>query len=136
MQTWLLGIIALSTAVMAAGQVAAAIYAARGAKTAMKVAEDLQRDLKPILARTQQVVDDAARVSALTVTQVERVDAFVTHLTSQVQEISTTIHAVVSGPVRHGAAVFNTLRSVLEMFQSRAAGSRQAGSDDDPTFVG
>jgi hypothetical protein len=136
LDTTFLGLIALATTVMALVQVGAAIFAARAAKDATRAARDLQRELGPILANARKATDDAARITALALTQVERVDAFVSTTTMQVTESLTALQDAVMGPVRQGSALWAGLRAALSFFAERREGRRSYEDEDENLFIG
>ena len=137
LDTGFLGLIALATTVMAVIQIVAAVYAARAAREATRAARDLMREMGPILANARKVTDDAARVTALALTQVQRLDQFVTTTTARVDIAFNAVQAVIQGPVKQGAALWSGLKAALAFFASRqnrpATGTDE---DDDSLFIG
>ena len=137
LDTTFLGLIALATTVMAVVQVAAAMYAARAAREATRAALQLHGEIAPILANARKATDDAARITALALTQVERVDAFVATTTARVEESMTAIHEVIVGPLRQGSALWAGLRAALAFFEERRERQRSSEEDDDENlFIG
>lgn len=136
LDTTFLGLIALATIVMAVVQITATIYGARAAREATQAAQQLQRELSPILASARKAADDAARITALALTQVERVDAFVATTTARVDEAFTTLQAAVLGPVRQGSAVWAGLRAALAFFEGRRERRRADDDEDESLFIG
>lgn len=137
LDTTFLGLIALATTVMAVVQVAAAMYAARAAREATRAALQLHGEIGPILANARKATDDAARITALALTQVERVDAFVATTTARVEESMTAIHEVIVGPLRQGSALWAGLRAALAFFEERRERQRSSEEDDDENlFIG
>lgn len=134
--TTFLGVIALATTVMAIIQVAVAVYAAKAAREATKAAQQLQRDLAPILANTRQVTDDAARFTALALTQIERVDQFVETTTARVDETLEVLQDVVMGPLREGSALVAGLKAALAFFSARQHRGRSRDDEDESLFIG
>lgn len=136
--TTFLGVIAAATTVMAVIQLAAAVFALRAAREATRAMHDLRRDVAPILDNARRASDDAARITALALTQVERVDAFVLTTTTRVDETLSTVQDAIQGSVRQGAAVLAGLRAALAFFSSRQ--ERRTASDDtdedESLFIG
>ena len=60
--------------------------------------------MKPLAESINTIARDAARISSLATSQVERIDRLVTDLTNRVEQTATTVHAVLK-PLRDGAAV-------------------------------
>lgn len=135
-ETVFLGLIAMSTTVMAVIQLAVVLYAARAAKDATAAARQLRQELTPILANARQATDDAARLTALALTQVERVDSFVSTTTARVDETLAAVQDVIMGPLRQGSAVMAGLKAVLNMLLTRRRREPPADDDDESLFIG
>jgi hypothetical protein len=140
LDTAFLGLIALATTIMAVIQVAVTIAAARAAREAAAAVRELRTELGPIIASARKATDDAARITALALTQVERVDAFVQTTTQRVDETLGVVQDVIAGPFRQGTALVAGLKAVLEYFASRRGGDRrrpQGDEDEDESlFIG
>ena len=131
LDTTFLGLIAIATTVMAVVQIAVVIYATRAAREATRAARDLQRELGPILANARKASDDAARITALALTQVERIDTFVATATARVEESLTTLQDAVLGPLRQGTALWSGLRAALSFFSEHRERRERRRTDDD-----
>lgn len=136
LDTTFLGLIALATTVMAIIQVAVAVYAARAAREATRAAQQLQRELGPILAGARKVTDDAGRITALALTQVERVDRFVETTTVRVDETIGVLQDVVMGPLREGSALVAGLKAALAFFSARQHRGQARDDEDESLFIG
>jgi hypothetical protein len=136
LETTFLGLIALATTVMAVLQIAAAVYTARAARDATRAARELMRDVAPILANARRVTDDAARVTALALTQVERVDTFISTTTVRVDDTLDAVQSAILGPLRQGTAVFAGIRAALAFFLSRAKSGSGREDDEESLFIG
>lgn len=131
-----LGVIAVAVLVMAILQVALVIRLSQVAKEATAATRELRRDLTPLIAKANRIADDAARVSALALSQMERMDHV---LSSTVQRIDDTIAAVqtaIVSPVRQGAAVVAGLKAALAVFRARQDRGRYGRDDEDALFIG
>jgi fibrillarin-like rRNA methylase len=135
-----LGVIAVSTVVMAAIQVGAIIYGARAARRLEVVLGRVEADLKPILERAQQVSADAARMSALAAVQVERVDLVFSDLTQRVEQTATMIQKALVSPAREGAALFAAFRATLAALRGLRGNGKatppRGVEEDDALFIG
>lgn len=138
LDTTFLGLIALATTVMAAIQVGAIVFAARSAREAARTMQELRRDLAPILANARQATDDAARITALALTQVQRVDEFVTTTTARVDETLETVQEAIGTSMRQGSAIMAGLQAALALFSSRQDRKRRSDDDeeDESLFIG
>lgn len=138
-EVWLLGVIAASTAVMAVVQILVLIAAGKAVREATRRMQDVQRGLEPILANARKASEDAARVTALALTQVERVDRLVDTVTVRVDETFSALRDVVLGPLSNGSAVLAGLKAALSAFAARRRRSSDADGDDeedDGLFIG
>ena len=133
-----LGLIAFATMVMATIQVGAIVFAARAAREAAKTMQELKRDLAPILANARQATDDAARITALALTQVQRVDEFVSTTTARVDETLGTVQDAINSSMRQGSAIMAGLQAALAFFASRQDRKRRSDDDeeDESLFIG
>lgn len=135
--TLFLGIIAVAVLLMAVLQLGAVIVLARYAKRVMRITEDLQRELRPLVGRVNAIADEAHRATMLAGRQVDRVDALVTDLNRRISETSAALQSTITGPLRNGTALVAGLRAVLGAF---AASRRDRGferdEEEDALFVG
>lgn len=136
--TAFLGVIALATTVMAVIQLGAAIYAARAAREATRAMQDLRREVAPILENARRASEDATRITALTLAQVERVDTFIQTTTARVDETLSTVQEAVEGSAQQGTALLAGVRAALAFFSSRQERRQRAdeAEDDDSLFIG
>jgi len=132
---WPLVVIAVAVAVMAIVQVAVLVVVARLAQQAARTLAQLQSEIKPILEKATRLSEDATRVSALAIRQVERVDELVSLTTRRVDDTLNVIQNAIIEPVRQGAAVVAAVKaaaSVLRGWRER----RTTREDDEALFVG
>ena len=132
-----LGIIAVSVLVMALLQLGAVLFLALYAKRLMSITQDLQREIKPLVAKVTAIADEAQRATALAAKQVERVDELVGDLSRRVQETSAAIQSVVTGPVRQGTVFVSALRGILTALMTSKPERRfERDEEEDALFVG
>jgi len=137
LDTTFLGLIALSTAIMAAIQIGAIVFAARAAKAATKAVQQLQGDLAPILVNARKASDDAARMTGIALAQVERIDDLVARTVERVDDTVGALHEAVSGPLRKGAALWKALEALLAFLTSRKERTQATAPDgDESLFIG
>jgi len=142
--TWsvvFLGIIALSTLMMAVIQVGAIIYSARLARRIETLLGRLEHDIKPMLDRLTAISTEAARMSALATAQVERVDQLFADVQQRTEQIMTVVQQAIVMPAREGAALFNALRSTFAAIRGLKPNGRQQRpprgvEEDDALFIG
>lgn len=140
-----LAVIAAATLVMALIQVGAIIAVLKIARQAQDVAKQAQdvltsvhRDVKPLLARANEIADEASRTAALATAQAEKVDKLVTDLTRRVDETSTLVQQAVITPAREGIAVVAAIKAALSAFGGFGGfrGRPRHSEEDDALFIG
>jgi hypothetical protein len=137
-----LGVIAVSIAVMAVIQIGLILVSLRVARQLSATAEDLRKEIKPLVEKVHRIADEAARATSLATVQIERVDQILSTTTARVDEGLAILRNAMGGPLRQGYAVALALRAALSAFSSRRA-SREAGrsangarDEEDALFVG
>ena len=137
-----LGVIALAVFVMAVIQVGAIIAGLRLAKRVDRMADQLERDVKPLLANLTTVSSEAARAAAMAAAQIERFDKVFTELTQRVDQTLAAAQAFVTGPARQGMAVMAGVKAMVDAFKGireasrRRSASRPAVDDEESLFIG
>lgn len=135
--TLFLGIIAAAVLLMAVLQLGAVIFLARSATRVMRMTEDLQREIKPLMGRVNAIAEEAHRATVLAGRQVDRVDTLVTDLNRRISETSAALQASITGPLRSGTALVAGLRAVMAAFNaSRRERSVERDEEEDALFVG
>ena len=131
-----LGTMAVALVLMALAQLAIAIGVARAAREAGEVVREFRRDLRPIVEKLHRISDDAAKVTALALVQVERIDALVGTTTERVDETLHIVQTAILRPVRQGAAVMAGVRAAWAAFRRPPARRRHVRDDEDALFIG
>jgi hypothetical protein len=131
-----LGIIAISTLVTALIQIGALVAIALLARRLERVVGRVEREVRPLAAHLDRLGQDATKLSALAVTQVERVDILFADVADRVDQTVGSVQSAVSGPVREGAAVLAAFRAVLNALKNpRARRSRSRADEEDALFI-
>src|SRR6185436_1869650 len=114
---WCLIAMAASLVIMALGQIALAIFAAKAARkvtdSVQQVTEtikDVRREVTPVIDQVKNIADDAARAATLVRVQAERLDQLVMTTTQRVEETVTLLQDAVATPLRQGAALMAGLK--------------------------
>lgn len=134
-----LGVIALATCTMAAIQVGLIVYGLSVARRLNRLLSHVEQQVKPLVESINTISRDAARISSLATSQVERVDRLVTDLTNRVEQTATTVHDAILKPLRDGSAVISGVKTAIDVFRQltrRSASSRSRTEDDDALFIG
>ncbi len=131
-----LGVIAVSSLVAAVAQVAVLVAAGRLTRSLERVANEVQRDLKPLFEQLDAVGRDAARASALGLTQMERIDAILADIAARLDRTLNTLQNAAAGGAREGAAVVAAFRAAMSAVRGfRSARARSRADDDDALFI-
>ena len=133
-----LAVMAVALVVMAGIQVGLIVIVLRVTRQLTTTAEEIRREVMPLVATAHRISDDAARVASLTVVQVERIDQLLASTADRVNETLAVIQQAVVEPVRQGAAVMTAMRAAVSAFRSwRGHPHAPHGRDDeDALFVG
>ena len=134
-----LGVIAVATLATALVQVGVLVAAGRLAKRVERVADQVEREIGPILASVNAIGKDASRAASMATAQVERVDRL---FGDAAQRLDTTLGAIqtaVAAPAREGAALMLGLSAALEALRLGLAHRRpsraRSADDDDALFI-
>ncbi|MBI2834261.1 MAG: hypothetical protein HYX76_07525 [Acidobacteria bacterium] len=135
-----LAMIAVATALMALLQVGALVYAGRLARRWQKIADDVERDVKPLIARVTAISADAARVASLASAQAERIDRLVADLAYRAEQTVAEVQSAIIAPAREGRALVSGLRAALAALRGLRSGHTGASGrgidDEDALFIG
>ena len=133
-----LGVIAVATLAMAVAQVAVIVVAGRAARRVAEVAEQFQRDVRPLFGHLNAIGHDAARAAALAAVQVERVDQLFTDVVQRFEQTVSTVQATVIGPVREGRALISAFKAAMQAVRElRQNGRPRQGraEEEDALFI-
>jgi len=133
-----LGVIAVATLALAVAQIAVIVVAGRAARRLAQLAEQFERDLKPLFGNLNAIGSDAARAAALAAAQVERADQLFTDIAVRVEQTLATVQHTVIGPVREGRAMLSAFRAALQAIRDlRQNGRSRQGraEDEDALFI-
>jgi hypothetical protein len=133
-----LGIIAASTAMVAAMQIYAFVSLAKTGRQIRDIMVTLQQDVRPLLARANIIADEASKTASLATAQAEKIDRLVTDLTRRVDETSAVVQQAIITPAREGMALVAALKAgfgaLKEMRDMRRRSTRV--EDEDALFIG
>ena len=134
----LLAIIAAATAVMALVQVGAVVALLRVARQAQQTIGELQREVRPLIAKVSAVADEASRTATLATAQAQKIDRLVGDLAERVEQTAEVVQQAIVTPAREGLAVVAALKAgliALRGFRDRPRHGRTA-EEEDPLFIG
>jgi hypothetical protein len=133
-----LGVIAVATLAIAVTQIAVMVVAGRAARRLAQVAEQFERDVKPLFGHLNAIGRDAARAAALATAQVERADRLFSDIAVRFEQTLATVQDSVVSPVREGRAVLSAFRAALQAvreLKQNGRGRQGRGEDDDALFI-
>jgi hypothetical protein len=132
-----LGIIAVATLAIAAAQIAVIVAAAAAAKRVGRLADQFEREVKPLFGHLNAIGRDAARAAQLASAQVERADKLFADLSVRIDDTLNLVQASVLVPAREGRALLSAARAAFHAVRElRQARARQARSEDeDALFI-
>jgi uncharacterized protein YoxC len=131
-----LATIAVAVVVMAVVQVAVVLQAARMAREAAATAQELRRELRPLLEKAHRIADEAARATALATLQVERVDRILATTADRVDEALGLVQSAVVEPLRQGSALVTAVRAAFAVFRTWQDRPRRSRDEEEALFVG
>jgi hypothetical protein len=133
-----LGVIAVATLAIAVTQIAVIVVAGRAARRVAKIAEQFERDVKPLFGHLNAIGHDAARAAALATAQVERVDRLFTDVAGRFEQTMNAVQDTVIGPVREGRALLSAFRAAMQAVRELRQNGRPRqgrGEDEDALFI-
>jgi hypothetical protein len=133
-----LGVIAVATLAIAIAQIGVMVVAGRLARRVERLAEQIDRDLKPLFGHLNAIGRDASRAAALATAQVERADQLFSDLAGRIELTLNTLQSTMGAPAREGRALLAGLRAAIQALRElRQDGrARQSRSDDeDALFI-
>jgi phosphohistidine phosphatase SixA len=134
-EVWL-GITAIAVLIMAIVQVVVGLLLMRIAKDAAATMQELRNEVRPLIQKAHKVADDAGRVSALALTQVERVDQLMASTAMRIDDTLQIVQTSLIAPVKQGAAVMAGLKAAMAVFRARQDRNRYRQDDEDALFIG
>lgn len=138
-----LGIIALAVLIMAVIQVGAIVAGVLLAKRVQRLTQQVEEDIKPLIANLTGMASEAARAAALAARQVERVDQVFGDLAVRVDQTLSMAQSFVTGPARQGMAILSGVRAMTEALRGIREASRRRQAtrsntveDEESLFIG
>jgi len=133
-----LGVIAVATLAIAIAQIGVMVVAGRLARRVEHLAEQIDRDLKPLFGHLNAIGRDATRAAALATAQMERADHLFSDLAGRIELALDNIQSTMGAPAREGRALLTGLRAAIQALRElrQDARSRQSRSEDeDALFI-
>ena len=133
-----LGVIAVSTLIMALIQVGAIIALLRLAKEAQKALASARQDLNPVITKANAILEEASKSAALASAQMQKVDRLVTDLVKRADETSSVVQHAIITPAREAGAIVAGIKAALGTFRGMSHPGRPGrhSEEEDPLFIG
>jgi hypothetical protein len=133
-----LGVIAVATFLTSLAQIGVFVAAGLVARRVAKLADSVDRELKPLFGHLDSIGRDASRAASLATAQVERADALFSDVAVRIEDTLNTVQSSFAGPAREGRAILSAFRAafdaIREMRRSRP-GRQGRGEDEDALFI-
>jgi hypothetical protein len=133
-----LALIAAATLIMALIQVSVVVALLRLTRRTHETLGDVQREIRPLIAKASAVMDEASRTATIATAQAHKVDRLVTDLSQRVEETASVVQQAIVTPAREGLAIVAALKAglgVLQTIRERPRHGRTA-DEEDPLFIG
>jgi hypothetical protein len=133
-----LGIIALATLATALAQVGVVIALGMAARRVARLAEQVERDLKPFFGHLNAIGKEASRATALAAAQVERADVLFSDVAVRLDEALNGLQASMGAPAREGRAILSGIRAAFQAvreLRQNGRGRSGRGDDEDALFI-
>lgn len=129
-----LGVIAAAALCMALVQVGLVVLAIRLGRRVSRLADQVENELKPLLANLNSMGREASRAVALAALQVERADKLFADVAGKIDWALSALQGGLMGPALRGRALAAAVRAALAAI--RQARPRTGRSDDeDALFI-
>ena len=134
-----LAVIAVATLLMALVQVGAFVFLARMARQAQQTMTSVQQEIRPLIARVNEIAEEASRTARVATAQAEKVDRLVTDLSRRIDETAGIVQQAIITPAREGIAIVAALKAglgVLRGFRDLRPRHGRHAEEEDPLFIG
>ncbi len=124
---------------MALVQVGAIVFLARMARQAQQTMAGVQQEIRPLMARVNEIAEEASRTARVATAQAEKVDRLVTDLSRRIDETAGIVQQAIITPAREGIAIVAALKAglgVLRGFRDLRRRHGRHAEEEDPLFIG
>jgi len=133
-----LGVIAAATLAMAIVQIGVLVAAGRLARRVDALADEFEREVKPLFGHLNAIGRDASRAASLATAQVERADQMFGDVALRIEQALNNLQASLGAPVREGRALvsgFKAAFQALREIRRRARAGRPRAEEEDALFI-
>lgn len=139
LSTLFMGVIAVAVAAMAVVQVGTLLYGLRVVRRLDRMADQVEKEIMPVIDRVNAVSGDITRATSLAVAQIERADQLFARFAVRAERLMSVGQDAVIEPVRRSAALIHALRAALEALRAPArqpSGKASADEEQEALFIG
>ena len=133
-----LGIIAVATLAIAIAQIGVMVAAGRLARRIERLAEQIDRDLKPIFEHLNALGRETSRAAALATAQIERADLLFADVSGRITLALDRAQTMLNAPAREGRALLSGVRAAIQGLRDLRRDTRarqRRGDDEDALFI-
>jgi Skp family chaperone for outer membrane proteins len=132
-----LGVIAAATLAIAVVQIGVLVAAGRLARRVDALADQLEREVRPLFGHLNAIGRDASRATTLATAQVERADQLFSDVAIRIDQALNSFQATLATPAREVRALMTALKATfqaLRELRSRRPGQSRA-EEEDALFI-
>ena len=133
-----LGVIAAATLTIAVAQIAVLVAAGRLARRVDALADQFERDVKPLVGHLDAIGREASRAAALATTQVERADQLFADVAMRVDQALNSLQTSLGAPVREGRALVSAFKAAFQALREirrHARAGQTRAEEEDALFI-
>jgi hypothetical protein len=131
-----LGVIAAATLCTAIIQIGAIVAGVRLARQIQRLADRVDRELKPFFGHLDAIGREASRTASMASARVERLDAAVDEVVGSLERTVSAVQTSFAGSIREGAAVMRGFQAALSSLREARAGRTGPGAEgEDALFI-
>jgi hypothetical protein len=133
-----LAVIAAATLAIAIVQVVVLVAAGRLARRVDALADQFEREVKPLFGHLDAIGRDASRAAALATAQVERADHLFTDVAMRVEQTLTNFQTSLGAPMREGRALVTAFKAAFQALREirrRARSGQTRAEEEDALFI-
>ena len=133
-----LGIIAVATLAMAVVQIGVIVAAGRLARRVDRLADQVERELKPLFGHLDAIGKDASRAAAWPPPRSSGSIGLFADLAVRIEQSFASLQSAMLVPAREGRAILGGLRAALAALRSPRDDGRvrpSRGEDEDALFI-
>jgi hypothetical protein len=133
-----LGVIAAATVAIAVVQIGVLLAAGRLARRVDAMADQLEREVKPLFGHLDAIGRDASRATTLATAQVERADELFSDVAVRIEQVLNSVQTALKTPGREGRALLSAFRAAFQAIRdlrNRARSGQARAEEEDALFI-